>query len=329
MLKTAPNGAGGLNATESVISQDPSLYIAMPLETVPCDTTLPYSLHLRVANKLIRFRSRGDVLTGDRLHELQRARVPTVYLLKSDWSHFLLSMESSLLVAEAVAKLSPEKESSNVRTLLVAYGREVEQERQILSPTLERFQRMGHRLTDLILRHANISARLVRRFQEPNFYFVNHSVNVAVYAIIIGKKRGLSPEQLNQLAFCALVHNAGNIHVNPKILYSANTLTPEEKKEIDKHAPSGSDMLKELKAPDEAILVAKQHHLNFSEALGAKESLHLFSRIISIADVYDAVTSPRPFKPNPLSPQDGVNLLRTMEGRFDPSILPAITGKHS
>jgi HD-GYP domain-containing protein (c-di-GMP phosphodiesterase class II) len=127
------------------------------------------------------------------------------------------------------------------------------------------------------------------------------------------------------LVFAALVHNIGYALIPQEILYKQEKLSEEEWKIMKGHSSQGAELLEYLDVPTEVVLVARQHH----EHINGKgyptglhgDEIHLFSRICSIADVYDALTSQKPYGAPPLSPSQAIVRMQEMEGKFDPHIL--------
>lgn len=301
-------------------------YMAIPLEAIPCGVPLPYSLFVRIAGKFVKFRQRGDILSSDRVQGLARGRVDSIHIQKTEWNHFIHSMEALIFASEQqVSKLTTKEQGTHVRNVLVAYSRELERKRTMERPELARFRKLSDRLTTLVAKDPSLTKALIRRYQDPNLYFINHGINVAIYSIAIGVKRGLPLPSLRLLALSGLLHNIGNILVPPELLYKRGGLTPQEKMLVDAHTIHGAKLLSKLGAPKEVIQVARQHH---DRADGKNRSdpvpLHMFSKIVSIADVFNALTSPRPHQVVALKAEQAVVKMREMEGKFDTSVLNTV-----
>ncbi len=128
-----------------------------------------------------------------------------------------------------------------------------------------------------------------------------HCVNTTVYCILIGKKRGLSGEELKILAQGAILHDIGKVDLNESILLKAAALTPEEYSHIKEHASFGYMLLKQNDAlSEEAKLIALQHHERLDGSgypSGLKgDAIHPYARITAIADMYDALTTARCYR---------------------------------
>ena len=133
-------------------------------------------------------------------------------------------------------------------------------------------------------------------------YTFSHSVNVAVLATLLGNLCGYSKSKLQVITLGGLLHDIGKLAVPTPILNKTSSLTADEFKIIRRHPIEGRKLLKELKSPIASILaiIAAQHHEHL-DGSGYPyhvrgKSIHPYSRITAIADVYDALTSARSYK---------------------------------
>lgn len=131
-------------------------------------------------------------------------------------------------------------------------------------------------------------------------YTYQHSVNVGVLALIIGIDLGLNREQLKNLGMGAMLHDIGKIMVPEDIIKKPAKLTSEEFKEVKKHTEYGYEILIQTSIPDEAALIALHHHEKY-DGTGycrglSKANIPLYARIVSVADVYDAMSNDRVYQ---------------------------------
>jgi len=132
-------------------------------------------------------------------------------------------------------------------------------------------------------------------------YTHQHSKNVARISVEIGKRMGLSQQELEKLEFSAILHDVGKIGIPDSILLKPGKLTDEEYKIIKNHTVYGAEILSQVKYVDEDILKgALEHHERLDGSgypYGKKgEEISLFGKIIGIADVFDALSSKRTYK---------------------------------
>lgn len=132
-------------------------------------------------------------------------------------------------------------------------------------------------------------------------YTYKHSVNVMTLSLIVGKNYGLNIEQLKKLAIASIFHDVGKMFIPRSILNKNGKLTDEEFTLIKKHPKMGFDYLKKMQSlsPVERI-VALEHHERFNGEgypYGKKgKDIHIYSRIVSVCDVFEALISDRPYR---------------------------------
>lgn len=132
-------------------------------------------------------------------------------------------------------------------------------------------------------------------------YTYEHSVSVAVYAVMLGNQLGYSIDELVNLAMAGLLHDIGKLFISKDILYKPGRLTDDEFKEIKTHTTLGYKQIKDYSTISATIKTGiYQHHENEDGTgypLGVKgDKIYRFAKIIHIVDVYDALISKRPYK---------------------------------
>lgn len=161
-------------------------------------------------------------------------------------------------------------------------------------------------------------------------YTYNHCVNVSILTIAMGQRLGYDKKQLSILGLSALFHDIGKIDVPVELLNKPTDFTDQEWEIMKKHPISGVKALIKLKGWDEvtmkSIIVAFEHHINYDltgyPALVDKKSLNIYSKIISIADRYDAMTSTRVYSRIPYPPDKALSFMLEKSGiYYDPIIL--------
>jgi len=129
-------------------------------------------------------------------------------------------------------------------------------------------------------------------------YLYKHSMNVGLYACVLGMAHGFSDHKLIQFGTGAMLHDIGKLAISPDILNKPGPLTEEERLEVQRHCEIGYQML--VDQPEIATVSAHcalQHHervdgLGYPRGLSGR-NIHEFGRILAVPDVYDALTSNR------------------------------------
>ena len=133
-------------------------------------------------------------------------------------------------------------------------------------------------------------------------YTYQHSVSVAVYCLLMGRALKLPRKHLTYLAMGGLIHDIGKIAMDKEIMFKQGSFTKEEYEYAKLHVTFGYQKLSENSMiPAHAKMIAYSHHERIDGSgypLGKKrDELHLFSKIAAIADVYDALTTDRCYRP--------------------------------
>lgn len=160
-------------------------------------------------------------------------------------------------------------------------------------------------------------------------YTYQHSVNVSILSMAIGLRLGMTKKDIAQLGLAALFHDLGKIGVPPKILNKPSSLTDKEMDIMKKHPLWGFKTILKIKGLDynsiRAGIVAFEHHLG-NDMSGYPQLSHpmkkdTFSKIVSIADQYDAMTSARVYSRTPLAPDKALRIIVQKIGKeLDPYI---------
>lgn len=161
-------------------------------------------------------------------------------------------------------------------------------------------------------------------------YLFTHSVNVAILSIWLGQRIGLSKLSLERLGLSGLFHDLGKLDISKGILNKPDKLLDKEFAELKKHTLNSVERIIRLRTSYEKkaqiLLAPFEHHLKFDLSgypkSPRKTPQSLFSRIVAIADMYDAVTSPRVYRAAIWSPDKALGeMLKESNRSFDPVLL--------
>jgi len=228
--------------------------------------------------------------------------------------------------------LSPEKSSARLYFLSILHLREIserekENEKIKLNTTRRLIQSIFNHLVD------NESFLLgLTNIKNHDEYTLNHSVNVSLLAIALGKRLGLSRAELVDLGLSAFFHDLGKIETPLEILNKPGQLTEEERKIMELHPSQGAEKLVQLKEfrrlPISAIHVAMEHHIkeDFSgyPHFKIKQDINLYSRIVKVCDFFDAITTKRVYRKKVFTRAEALSLMLDQIGtEFNPIILKA------
>jgi len=158
-------------------------------------------------------------------------------------------------------------------------------------------------------------------------YTYHHSVNVSILSIALGQRLGLSRKILTELGLVALFHDIGKVEIPNEVLNKATNFTEDEWKLIKRHPVWGVKALLRLRGLDNvsmrSAIVAFEHHMNFDLSgyprVRKYPELDFYSKIVSLVDQYDAMTSSRVYSRIPLSPDKALSVMMERAGsQLDP-----------
>jgi len=163
-------------------------------------------------------------------------------------------------------------------------------------------------------------------------YTFSHSINVAVLSVVVGTVLGLNKFDLNELALGALIHDIGKVFCDKNIINKPGKLTPEEYEEVKMHSVRGYNYLfSSDNIPENSKLAVLTHHEQYNgngyPEKRSGEDIPLFGRIISVVDVYDALTSDRSYRKAMLPSQAFEYILSGYNTMFDPTVVEAFIRK--
>ncbi|MFW6128831.1 MAG: HD-GYP domain-containing protein [Candidatus Aminicenantaceae bacterium] len=204
-----------------------------------------------------------------------------------------------------------------------------EKEKQNKVIRLKTTRRLMQSLIDLTIEDETFLIGLIN-IKNFNEYELNHSVNVCILSICLGRRLGLDKNELLELALCAFFHDIGKLDIPKEILGKKTQLTYEERKMIEKHSIYGAEKLihmsEESSIPVRALHVAFEHHIwndfNGYPQLWKKDSINLYSKIVKVCDFFDAITTYRTYRTEAFTKSNTLNLLyEKRNSEFDPLLV--------
>ncbi len=169
---------------------------------------------------------------------------------------------------------------------------------------------------------------LAATVDAKDHYTYGHSKKVSKYACDIAYAMGYSEEKVNIIRIAGLLHDIGKIGVSDKILGKNTALNEEEWEPIHAHPTMGVSILMHVDSIKECLPGVQYHHERYDGhgyPQGLKgENIPLDARILSVADTFDAMTSSRPYRNDPLSTKQAIEeLLRCSGTQFDSKVVEA------
>ena len=234
--------------------------------------------------------------------------------------------------------MDADQENKVIKTAEVAYAGSIASLKEVIGKVtdnrpagIRQTVRIVQKTVDLVIEKRSILLKL-STLRDHDDYTYTHSVNVSILAICLGQHIGLTKNALETLGICGLFHDLGKVDVPLKILNKQGHLTDNEFKVIQKHSLNSVRHISKLRAPRELkskiMLAPFEHHLKYDLSgyprSWRSEPLSLFGRILTIVDVFDAITSHRIYRTEAISPDQALSMMSESAGKdFDPILLKA------
>ncbi|MDQ6634985.1 MAG: HD-GYP domain-containing protein [Gemmatimonadota bacterium] len=199
------------------------------------------------------------------------------------------------------------------------------------SANVKKVKRIVQGIVDQILNEETslVGLTTIREYDEYTF---THSVNVCIFSVALGKRLGFSKMQLYDLGMAALFHDIGKSRVPAEIINKPGSLSDDEWRLIAAHPWLGALALFQLRGQQElpyrSMVVAHEHHMKLDLTGYPRpirpRALGMFSKIVAVADGFDAATSRRSYQTTPMSPAQVLAEMRENPRRgMDPVVVKA------
>ncbi len=166
------------------------------------------------------------------------------------------------------------------------------------------------------------------RYPDYDSYTIGHSVRVGALAVVVGRRLGLAPEVISDLATAGLLHDLGKGRIPENILFKPDKLDSEERKIMQSHPVLGAEiLLASGEASEIMVSAAWGHHIRYDgrgyPAMPPWHKPGFAAAIIHVCDVFEALTATRPYK-KPMPPLQAYEIMFRDRAAFDPRPLAAL-----
>jgi putative nucleotidyltransferase with HDIG domain len=278
----------------------------------------------------------------DELDQIINSGVKEVFINTSKGLDVLSEPVLAPIAKKAVGSVAPQKSIDLITPL--AMNEELKQASKIVNCSKEAITsmfnevRMGkavniesavllvEEITSSIMRNPGALIGLARLKTKDDYTYM-HSVAVCALMVSLAKQLGLSDEQTRESGLAGLLHDIGKMAIPLDILNNPGKLTDNEFDMVKEHPVAGHRMLLEGGAVGEVALEVCLHHHEKMDGTGypnqlSGHNINLFARMGAVCDVYDAVTSNRPYKQG-WCPSESLRKMAEWEGHFDKNIFQA------
>lgn len=224
------------------------------------------------------------------------------------------------------ASLAPETKARILKDTSLALIEEIYEKKDITEALEDSHQLMGQFVT--MMNESPESMAHLIQLSSHDFYTFNHSLDVSVYCLGIGKLMNYSDAELSELGQGALFHDIGKKWVAAEIICKKGALDDSEWAQMKRHPEYGLKILSDYNVSEAIKACCFEHHESFlgngyPQGLDGA-SIHPMARIVAIADTFDALTTQRSYN-QPMTPKEAVLFLTTkIKDKYDPLILKAL-----
>lgn len=300
-------------------------YFKVRIDTIFPETNLPFDLFLKLNHQLIIYIRSGDKLSHGKKNALKSKDSGSHFFIRETertaYRNFMRDMvkgtqtdvaQKSLLLRESALSFIEEMfEQPDVYKAL-------DDSKPLIRDFIELIEAEPSAMADLI------------SLSSHDFYTYNHSLDVSVYSLGLGRSLKMDKKTLEELGVGALFHDIGKRLVSIDILCKNGALDEQEWQQMQQHPQFGLDILVDKPNITPGIIAACfEHHESWSgtgypqKLVG--EEIHPFGRIIAITDTFDAMTTQRSYN-IPMTPFDAVTMMKDkLKGRYDPEMIKAMS----
>jgi len=289
-------------------------YVAIYVHSLRVETVLEFDLHLFNGSDMVLYRASHLPFTLLTLKSLEENRVSRLYVSieeRRQYQQYVRQNLNTILTDPAIddftrTSIVYDSAKEIVKDVMTdpTYGENIKASQELVESTVL------HVLTGQNAFHNML------RVMSFDYSLYSHSVNVCTYSLALAQSTGHeTTQELIELGTGALLHDVGKIKVPDEILYKRGPLAESEFETVRQHPRWGVELVEETNLiPKRSYVPIRQHHerqdgSGYPDGL-ANNDIDDFSRIVAVADAFDAMTTERVYRP----PMDSFTALRTMLG---------------
>lgn len=300
-------------------------YTPVNLEVLRLDRIPGFDLYIAGAKGMVLYREKNVIFTFKNLKTLLEDNVRYLYFKNTEESKYYDYIEDNLPSIVKDNKVSSEKKASLI------YDSSAHLAQQLISDpdskkTIQKASKMMDTVVSFTTAGNNAYKDIIQMFPS-DYYIHTHCANVATYCLALGQVLGLTPNSgLWELTLGALLHDIGKIRVPREILNKKGPLTRQEFETVKQHVQWGMEIAGHTgSVPHTSMPAIAQHHERISGKgypFGIKD-MHLFGKIVAVADTFDAMTTNRPYA-KARSSFEAILIIKTQITEYDMNIVNAL-----
>jgi putative nucleotidyltransferase with HDIG domain len=303
-----------------------SKYLPIYLESLRLDTVLNFDLFIKVSGEMVLYRSADLPFTEKTKEKLLDNKVSRLYVNAKAKAKYQKYIEQNLDKILLDRHVPEEKKAGILYETSKALMKDV-LDNPTFGENIHRSKKMVENHVSYILRGQEAFHNLIK-LSSFDYYTYTHSVNVCTFAVALAQQLGRHDEQyLHDLGIGALLHDIGKSKISERIINKRTSLSPIEFELMKKHPKWGVEILTSTDMIKSASYYpVLQHHergtkAGYPNGLSLDE-MHEFSRIVSIVDTFDAMTTERVYQ-GAMDTFPALKVIFALKGDYDHDMLVA------
>lgn len=294
---------GNLNISESIIAADGERFRPVAISSLCLDTEPVFDLYFRPGpvQPFVLYSERNHRITDESLQRLRDNRIEQLFVREGELGDYRRYLAANMGTILSDVTISPREKAA----ILYLSTQSVLEDVFDNPPTLESIglgkEVVRHTVTfmtsdEFLLEH-------LLRTISTDYYLYSHSANVVAYSVALAMRAGYcDAPTLREIANGALLHDIGMSRIDPRLRNAPVSLTPDQWERVKQHPTEGHDMLSAVGSLGEIALDIVLHHHEKLNGQGyphgiANRELSPFVRIVTMANVFDALTTDRSHQP--------------------------------
>ncbi len=299
-------------------------FTAIDIKKIKGNSLINFDIYLKQDKRFVLYKNRNLVLSHDEVQNLYTKNIQNFYIHNKDTKNFRTYLETNIDEMLKSQSIPVEKKAEVLFESAVNVVEDVFNNPRS-GETIKRSKEMvGHTVNFIVSApEAFVNLLKIRRY---DYYTFTHSVNVCTFLVSLAQKHGIhDPKTLKEIGEGGLLHDLGKSQISSKIINKNGKLTKGEFDEIKKHPALGVKIAKETRdISNVSLAIIGQHHEKVTGRgypLGLDEKkLSIYSKMASIVDVYDALTTNRSYS-RARTPMEAAQILISEREEFDKDIL--------
>jgi len=313
-------------ASTAIRNRTDQKFFPIVLDSIRVDSVLGFDIYIKVNHNLVLYRSADLPFTEATRQRLIESRVEKMYITTESRKKYQVYIEHNLPIILKDPDISDEKKAG------ILYETSTNLVKDVLdNPT---FGENIQRSKDMVTNHVGFILQGREAFHNLltlssfDYYTYTHSVNVCTFSIALAQQLGFTDEAfLHDLGVGALLHDVGKSRISERILNKRSGLSQIEFEIMKKHPKWGVDILTESDQIEASSYYPILQHHERGDRRGypagiSLDEMHLYSKIVAIADSFDAMTTQRVYQ-NAMDTYPALKVMFTMKGAYDDQLLKA------